>query len=180
MDRCGEKPIHTYSIRKRLCYGSIRPREALALCQTSDRKEQGLVITQEIDALLDLALRTVNPNHNTCSEKNRRIINEKKIHYGNDRKRSALNAKSELLTALEDNIEEAAVEIVKAAVDNLDDPRQLKALIESIQLLADEPTATTNETSETETEYDSEDAYAEAEASLEACHSDDEDEAEGR
>ena len=92
-------------------------------------------VTPEINGQLDQALRTLNPNHDHCSDKNRRTITEKKADYAKDRKRASFNTARTLLHALENAIEKSAVDIAESAVENVDNPRQLKALIQAIELV---------------------------------------------
>ncbi len=98
-------------------------------------KIKGIPLTPEINGYLDQALRTINPNRSHCSAKNRRAIAEKKADYANDRKRASFNTARTLLHALENAIEKSAVDIAKTAVENVDNPRQLKALIQAIELV---------------------------------------------
>lgn len=143
-------------------------------------KGRGLKPTTEVKQGFNQALRSYNPDNDKCSDKNRREIAARKDRYKRDRKRAAFNTKTLLSDSLEDELENTALDVVKDALENIEDPRQLKALIESINLLADTTPETDHaETSETPDNDDQEDVATDAEGTIPAPHRSAEDETEG-
>ena len=102
------------------------------------------------------------------------------MNYKRDRKRAAFNLKNILSGHLEGEVEVSGLNIIKAGLENIEDPRQLKALIESINLLADTTPETDHaQASETPDIDDQEDVATDAEGTIPAPHRSAEDETEG-
>lgn len=91
--------------------------------------------TVEIRQQITQALRTVNPNSHVCSAKSLKEIRQRQTEKKRDRRRAKFNIVNSLLEALELHTTEAALDVAKAALENIDDPRKLKALIQAINLL---------------------------------------------
>ena len=131
-------------------------------------------ITEEISDQLEKAIRTRNPYSTACRATTKARINGKKQELVRDIRRAARRSNSMAILMIEQMLETLPVDKVQA--------RDIKVLIESIRIAANQHEEFTkiDVTDTPPTDDHSEDAYKNAEVSLEPCHRDDEDKAEGR
>lgn len=123
-------------------------------------------IDKQVRHHITQALRTVNPNSHLCSQKSLEEIHKRRAEKRRDRKRAKFNITNALLEALEISTIEAALDVAKAALENVDDPRKLKALIQAINLL--EESDDFNDKSKSKNDGDPESARADANKTIEA------------